>query len=91
MWKKGVGNSDKYEGEYLQDKKHGYGIFSWAGGNVYKGNYKEDIRAGFGEMYWLDGTCYKGEWMNGVQEGEGLLILPGEGKKKGLFKVNQLV
>ena len=42
-------------------------------------------------MYWLDGTCYKGEWMNGVQEGEGLLILPGEGKKKGLFKANQLV
>lgn len=29
--------------------------------------------------------------MNGLQEGEGLLILPSEGKKKGLFKANQLV
>lgn len=39
MWKKGSGTSDKYEGEYLGDKKHGYGIFAWATGNIYKGHY----------------------------------------------------
>jgi len=47
MWKKGPGASDKYEGEYIADKKHGYGIFSWAAGNVYKGHY-----LGFKERLW---------------------------------------
>jgi len=48
MWKKSSGNSDKYEGEYCEDRKHGYGIFSWASGNIYKGNYIDDLRSGFG-------------------------------------------
>jgi len=48
MWKKGAGYSDKYEGEYNSDKKHGYGIFTWSSGNMYKGNYVEDLRCDFG-------------------------------------------
>jgi len=27
----------KYEGEYLDDKKHGYGKFVWPDGRIYKG------------------------------------------------------
>jgi hypothetical protein len=72
MWKKGAGNSDKYEGEYNADKKHGYGIFTWSTGNIYKGNYSEDLRSDFGEMYWSDGSYYKGQWKNGIQHGEGI-------------------
>lgn len=48
MWKKGPGASDKYEGEYIADKKNGYGIFTWATGNVYKGHYEEDLRNSYG-------------------------------------------
>lgn len=58
-WKKG-GNSDKYEGEYVKDKKEGYGIFTWSTGNVYKGHYVADLREGYGEMFWDDGSYYKG-------------------------------
>lgn len=74
----------------MQDKKHGYGIFTWATGNVYKGNYLDDLRSGFGEMYWTDGSYYKGEWVNGIQHGEGLIFVPGQGIKKGLFRDNTL-
>lgn len=28
-----------YDGEYLDDKKHGYGIYIWADGRVYEGNW----------------------------------------------------
>jgi hypothetical protein len=62
IWKRGTGNSDKYEGEYVNDKKCGYGVFSWATGNIYKGNYESDVRNGYGEMYWNDGSFYKGKW-----------------------------
>ena len=62
IWKRGPGNSDKYEGEYVEDKKEGYGVFKWQNGNLYKGNFFNDQKHGYGEMYWNDGSCYKGEW-----------------------------
>ena len=72
------------------DKKCGYGIFSWASGNVYKGNYEDDLRNGYGQMYWGDGSYYKGEWVKGIQHGQGTIFLPGQGVKKGIFKDNIL-
>lgn len=60
-----------YDGEYLNDMKHGYGEYKWATGNFYKGHYYKDKRHGFGEMYWNDGSIYKGEWFDGIQHGYG--------------------
>lgn len=82
----------------MNDKKSGYGIFTWASGNVFKGNYDNDSRNGYGEMYWTDGSFYKGEWWNGIQHGRGThfcnkgeINVPGEGVKKGIFQNNTLV
>jgi hypothetical protein len=47
-----------YEGDYNNDKKCGFGLFTWSSGNVYKGEYKDDERDGYGEMYWTDESCY---------------------------------
>jgi hypothetical protein len=33
-----------YEGDYINDRKHGKGVFTWASGNIYKGDYNEDER-----------------------------------------------
>lgn len=52
--------SDSYEGDYLNDKRCGKGVFHWASGNIYKGEYFDDLRNGYGEMYWTDGSYYKG-------------------------------
>ena len=49
-----------YEGDYLNDKKHGMGVFTWASGNIYRGEYKNDEREGHGEMKWTDGSSYIG-------------------------------
>ena len=58
-WRSAKGpQSNTYEGDYTNDKKHGYGIFNWASGNTYKGEYKEDERDGYGEMRWTDGSIY---------------------------------
>ena len=55
-----------YEGEYLYDKKNGFGVFKWASGNVYEGYYVDDERNGRGTMIWTDGSKYVGEWKNGI-------------------------
>ena len=60
MWKKGAGRSDKYEGEWVNDKKEGFGVFTWADGSVYKGNYLNDLKEGEGELVYADGTVIKG-------------------------------
>ncbi len=40
-----------YEGEYLEDKKHGYGIFSWPDGRKYKGYWQNGKQHGKGDFY----------------------------------------
>ena len=44
-WKDGR----KYEGQYVNDKKHGYGVYVWPDGRSINGNYLE----------------YEGFWSNG--------------------------
>lgn len=42
--------NDCYEGDYVNDKKCGKGIFRWASGAVYEGDFFDDHRHGNGEM-----------------------------------------
>ena len=42
----------KYEGEWKDDKQHGYGVFSWADGRKYEGQYVNDKKEGHGIFYW---------------------------------------
>lgn len=48
LWKRRAGKADMYNGEYRNDKKWGYGVFTWESGNIYKGHYEGDIRSGWG-------------------------------------------
>ena len=41
---------NQYDGHYNEDKKHGYGEFTWESGNKYCGNYHYDERQGYGTM-----------------------------------------
>ena len=52
----------KYEGGYFNDKKHGYGVFTW----YYVFMFIKSLRA--------DGRSYKGNWENGKQHGNGEYI-----------------
>ena len=54
-WQKGEGKQiSVYEGDYVNDKKEGFGVFRWASGNVYEGSFKGDERDGHGKMIWTD-------------------------------------
>lgn len=62
-----------YEGNWLNNKMNGEGIFSWPDGRCYKGNYLNNYKDGFGEFIWPDGKIYKGMWAKGLQNGKGQL------------------
>ena len=58
---------DKYEGEYVEGKKHGYGEYFWKNGDYWKGNWENDLYSGEGEKYVLKTfTTTKGIWKEGV-------------------------
>jgi len=89
VWTKGRGeNLTTYTGEYLLDKKCGYGVFKWASGNIYKGYYDKDEREGHGEMVWTDGSKYLGSWVRGIQHGFGKMVFPDGIIREGQFVNN---
>ena len=44
-----------YESEWLNDTKHGHGIYTWARGYHYEGDYLNGKRHGRGIFTWADG------------------------------------
>ena len=74
-WKDGR----QYEGNYLNDEKHGFGTFTWPGEFLIRNSLKEVVHTPFkqwrgmwkngkmegkGELYYK-GVCYTGEWKEG--------------------------
>ncbi len=40
-------SGDRYEGDYLNDRRHGFGIYEWANGDRYEGLWLNDDRQGY--------------------------------------------
>ena len=64
-----------YEGGFLQGKKHGKGVKTWANGDRYEGEFAEDRRNGFGVYTWgrgrWQGERYEGGYSNDQRHGFG--------------------
>jgi hypothetical protein len=62
-------NGDRYEGQFVDDRKDGVGTYTWgpggpAAGERYQGDFRADRRHGFGIYTWPSGDQYVGEWAN---------------------------
>jgi hypothetical protein len=69
--KHGVGvkawpSGDRYEGEFVEDRKEGKGTYTWGRGQWqgerYVGEYLNDLRHGTGTYTWPTGDVYAGPW-----------------------------
>ena len=55
-----------YEGAWVKDKKHGYGVFKYSNGNIYKGDWRVGLKHGDATYYYASNSkLYKGLWANG--------------------------
>ena len=62
-------SGDRYEGEFLADRKDGVGTYTWSSkgpsaGESYSGAYVDDRRQGYGIYLWPAGDRYAGQWAN---------------------------
>ena len=58
-------SGDKYEGEFKEGKKHGFGTYTFHEGSKYEGEYKDGEYHGQGTFTFTDGSKYEGEWKDG--------------------------
>ncbi|HEV7351151.1 hypothetical protein [Telluribacter sp.] len=65
-------NQERYEGEFLNGKKHGVGVQYYPDGMVrYKGQFSSDFRSGRGTYYFSNGDKYVGYFADNVPHGKG--------------------
>jgi hypothetical protein len=65
---------DRYEGDFLNDAKHGVGRYSWGArsafaGDRYEGGFESDKRNGYGVYVWASGDAYAGPWKDDAVAG----------------------
>ncbi|MCX7144216.1 MAG: hypothetical protein NT123_24910 [Proteobacteria bacterium] len=62
-------SGDRYEGDFVDDRKEGTGTYLWgprsaSAGESYSGGYLNDQRHGEGVYAWPSGDRYSGPWAN---------------------------
>jgi hypothetical protein len=65
-----------YEGEMLDEQRHGYGTMRFFNGNTYSGQWLNDQFHGVGEYSWADGRTYKGQFDQDKIQGKGVAQWP---------------
>lgn len=64
----------KYEGTYLDGKRHGIGKLWLPNGETYHGEWLADKYHGVGTYTYKSGDIFSGHWARGVKQGEGVFI-----------------
>lgn len=54
-----------YEGEWKEDRRHGYGVMKCIGSYTYYGQWEKNARTGYGVMRYENGIKEEGQWQNG--------------------------
>lgn len=67
-----------YEGEWLNNARHGRGRYTWANGDQYEGEFKNGMRDGKGTYTFSTGESYVGDWKNDLRDGKGRLLDAGK-------------
>ena len=65
---------DRYEGDFVDDRRHGEVNYTWgsrspSAGERYTGRYVDDRRHGYGVYEWPNGDRYSGAWANDTPTG----------------------
>lgn len=66
-------NGSTYDGEWIDNKKNGFGIITYTNGNRYEGEWNYDKINGKGKMTYNNGDIYEGDWENDKKNGRGTI------------------
>ena len=79
-------DNSSYVGQYVKGKRHGFGTFNYASGNVYEGQWIEDKCEGEGTFRWSSGNVYNGQFFGGQRVGQGTTTFADGGEYIGEYR-----
>lgn len=88
-WK--FSNGDKYEGQWVDSKMHGFGKYDFANGDRYNGGFHDNKRDGSGTYVWKDKGIYKGQWKADKREGSGTFKWTNSATYIGFWRDDQII
>lgn len=65
-------NQESYEGDWIDDKMYGFGVYKYCNGDIYEGEFVDNKHHGFGKYFFFDGSKYEGEWIQHKMHGSGV-------------------
>lgn len=71
-WKDGA----RFEGNYINGARTGYGELTWSDGAKFCGEFKEGLRHGYGVMTFANGFIWSGDYVSNSRHGKGTLSWP---------------
>lgn len=77
---------ERYEGDFIQGRKHGRGTLKTRDGDCYDGQFIDGYYHGKGTCAYANGNVYDGEWVHGKWQGHGELRLHDGSKYTGEFQ-----
>ncbi len=80
-----------YEGEFVNNHRQGFGVYTFPDGSVYRGHFVNGAMEGEGEYAYQDGTVYKGTFKNNKRNGQGTYYFKDGTFLSGLWENNVLV
>jgi len=86
------GTYTRYEGEFVNNKKHGNGKIQMSNGTTYEGEWENDTMSGRGKIVFTNSFYhkYKGEFHNGQMHGTGIMHMTNGDKYEGQWDNGQM-
>eukprot|EP01038_Epipyxis_sp_PR26KG_P005293 gene5293-7355_t len=94
--KRTYANLDVYDGEFVENMRHGVGVMKYFNGDRYEGEWSHNKLDGFGVYIWntviddkgniTSGKRYEGDWKNGKMHGRGYYVVGNGDIYSGVFK-----
>jgi radial spoke head protein 1 len=63
---------DSYDGNFVEGKRTGYGVYTYANGDKYEGDWIDNQKDGIGKLFYTETGEYFGRFENGKRHGEGV-------------------
>jgi hypothetical protein len=66
----------KYFGNFIMDKRDGFGVCTFGNGDRYYGVWKDDMLSDQGTYIYKNGNLFQGKFSRGIRKGKGILYMP---------------
>ncbi|KAF6776172.1 hypothetical protein AHF37_04655 [Paragonimus kellicotti] len=78
-------NGDRYAGDFVNDRRNGWGFYTAYSGETFEGTFFEDRRHGYGVNKWPDGSSYFGTFFLDKRSGYGVMTYADGAVFEGFF------